>query len=210
MEASAPAHPRIEPEPPEWQPRALWMGARLLCGAASFFFVSFVFAFFYLKSLDLNRGWRLGRHVNPSIGLGVAILVVLIISAVLMWLASTRPATSLAFAGGALVLALAAVVFQCISYANLGFGPGNGAYASVYIGWTATYTVFVLFCAYWIETQVASVWRLRRGGVDRPLEAGVPTPEPALAEAGIRACSFFWTFYVGIGVITFVILYLLK
>ncbi len=210
MEASAPIHPRIEPEPPEWQPRALWIGARLLCGAVSFFFVSFVFAFFYLKSLDLNRGWRLGRHVNPSIGLGVAILVVLIISAVLMWLASRRPATSLAFAGGALVLALAAVVFQCISYANLGFGPANGAYASVYIGWTATYTVFALVCAYWIETQVASVWRLRRGDVDRPVEAGVPTPEPALAEAGIRACSFFWTFYVGIGVITFVILYLLK
>ena len=27
MEASAPVHPRIEPEPPEWQPRALWVGA---------------------------------------------------------------------------------------------------------------------------------------------------------------------------------------
>jgi magnesium-transporting ATPase (P-type) len=210
MEASAPVHPRIEPEPPEWQPRALWMGARLLCGAASFFFVSFVFAYFYLKSLDLNRAFKLGHHVNPSIGLGVAIVVVLIISAVLMWLASTRPAASLAFAAGALVLALAAVVFQCISYANLGFGPANGAYASVYIGWTATYTVFLLVCAYWIETQVASIWRLRRGEAQRAVEEGVQAPERALAEAGIRACSFFWTYYVAIGVITFVILYLIK
>lgn len=210
MEASAPVHPRIEPEPPEWQPRALWAGARMLCGAASFFFVSFVFAFFYLKSLDLNRGWRIGHNVHPSIGLGIAIVVALIISAVLMWMASTRPAASLGLAGGALILALAAVVFQCISFANLGFGPASGAYASVYIGWTATYTVFLLFCAYWIETQVASIWRLGRGDVDRPLEAGVATPEPVLAEAGIRACSFFWTFYVGIGVVTFIILYLIK
>jgi heme/copper-type cytochrome/quinol oxidase subunit 3 len=210
MEASAPVHPRIEPEPPEWQPRNLWVGARLLCGAAAFFFVSFVFAFFYLKALDLNKSWKIGHHVSPSIGLGVAIVVVLIVSAVLMWLASRRPAMSLALGGGALALALAAVVLQCIQYANLGFGPANGAYASVYVGWTATYTVFALFCAYWIETQVASIWRLRRGDVDRPVAAGVPTPEPALAEAGVRACSFFYSFYVGIGVITFIILYLIK
>jgi heme/copper-type cytochrome/quinol oxidase subunit 3 len=210
MEASAPAHPRIEPEPPEWQPRATWIGARLLCGAAAFFFISFVFAYFYLKSLDVNKSWRIGHDVNPSIGLGVAIVVVLIISAVLMGVASRRASLSLPLTGGALALALAAVVLQCIQYANLGFGPANGAYASVYIGWTATYTVFLLFCAYWIETQVASIWRLRRGDVQRSVEAGVPSPEPVLAEAGIRACSFFWTFYVFIGVVTFVLLYLLK
>ena len=210
MEASAPVHPRIEPEPPEWQPRALWVGARLLCGAVAFFFVSFIFAYFYLKSLDVNKSWKIGRDVNPSIGLGVAIVVCLIISAVLLGMASRRPSLSLSLAGGALALGLAAVVLQCIQYANLGFGPANGAYASVYIGWTATYTVFLLFCAYWIETQVASIWRLRRGEVQRPVEAGVPAPDPLLAEAGIRACSFFWTFYVVIGVITFVILYLLK
>ena len=39
MGASAPAHAHIEPEPPEWQPRALWVSARLLCGAMSFFMV---------------------------------------------------------------------------------------------------------------------------------------------------------------------------
>jgi heme/copper-type cytochrome/quinol oxidase subunit 3 len=148
--------------------------------------------------------------VSPSIGLGIAIVVALIISAMLMWVASTRPAASLPFGAGALVLALAAVVLQCIQYAYLGFGPANGAYASVYIGWTATYTVFLLGCAYWIETQVASIWRLKRGEVKRPVEVGVPAPDTVLADAGIRACSFFWTFYVVIGVITFVLLYLIK
>ncbi len=209
MEASAPVHPRIEPEPPEWQPRAMWVGARLLCGAASFFFVSFVFAAFYLRSLDLNHGWKIGHHVSPSIGLGVAILVVLIVSAVLMWMASTRPALSLPLGGGALALALAAVVLQCIQYAVLGFGPGNGAYASVYIGWTAVYTVFMFGCIYWIETQIAGLWRLRRGDVNRPVEAGVPAPDTVLAEANIRACSFFWTYYVLVGVVAFIILYVI-
>jgi heme/copper-type cytochrome/quinol oxidase subunit 3 len=180
-----------------------------LAGAASFFFISFIFAYFYLRSLDLNKNWKIGHHVNPSIGLGVAIVVVLIISAVLLWMASARPQLSLALGGGALVLALAAVVLQCIQYAYLGFGPANGAYASVYIGWTTTFTLFLLFCAYWIETQVASIWRMRRGEAQRAVEAGVPAPETALLDAGLRACAWFWAFYVAIGVITFVILYLL-
>lgn len=208
MEASAPVHPRVEPEPPEWQPRVLWVGARLLAGATAFFFISFVFAYFYLRSLDLNKNWKIG-HVNPSIGLGVAVAVVLVISAVLMWMAATRPTASLPLGAGALALALVAVVLQCIQYAGLGFGPGNGAYASVYIGWTATYTLFLLFCAYWIETQLAGIWRLRRGEVRRAVEEGVPAPDTVLADAGIHACSFFWTFYVAIGVATFIILYVI-
>lgn len=209
MEASAPVHPRIEPEPPEWQPRAMWVGARLLCGAASFFFVSFVFAYFYLRSLDLNRGWKLGKHVNPSIGLGVAIVIALIVSGVLMWMAAKRQESALPLGLGALVLALAAVVLQFIQYTVLGFGAGNGAYASVYIGWTAVYSIFLLVCAYWIETQVAGTWLLRRGEVRGRVEEGMPTSDVALADAGIRACAFFYAYYVIIGVITFIILYLL-
>jgi heme/copper-type cytochrome/quinol oxidase subunit 3 len=123
-------------------------------------------------------------------------------------MAATRPAIALPLGGGALALALAAVVLQCIEYATQGFGPANGAYASVYIGWTATYTVFALFSAYWIETQVAGLWRLRRGDVARAVEEGVPAPDTVLADAGLRACAFFWTFYVAVGVITFIILYL--
>jgi hypothetical protein len=209
MEASAPVHPRIEPEPPEWQPRAMWVGVRLLCGAASFFFVSFVFAAFYLRSLDLNHGWKIGHHVSPSIGLGVGIVASLIVSGVLMWLASRRPSLSLPLGAVALALALLAVVLQCIQYSVLGFGPGNGAYASVYIGWTSVYTVFMFGCIYWIETQIVGLWRLRRGDVTRAVEAGVPAPDTVLADANIRACSFFWTYYVLVGVVAFIILYVI-
>ena len=207
MEASAPTHPRIEPEPPEWQPRALWVGARLLCGAVAFFFVSFVFAYFYLRSLDLNKNWKIG-HVDPSIGLGVAIAILLIISAVLLWMAATRPAVTVTLGAAALALAITTIVLQCIEYATQNFGPANGAFASVYIGWTATYTIFTFFAAYWIETQVAERWRLIKLGVQREHREGVPTPDAVLSEAGIRACAFFWAFYVAIGVVTFIILYL--
>jgi heme/copper-type cytochrome/quinol oxidase subunit 3 len=208
MEASAPSAPHIQPEPPTWQPRVLWVAARMLCGAAAFFFLAFVSAYFYLRSLDVNQGWKIGQ-VNPSAGLGVAIVVTLVASAALLQLASRRPTQTLSLGSGALLLALLAVVLQVIEWTTLGFGPASGGYASVFTGWTATYAVFALFCAYWIETQLATVWRTRREGVQRARHEGVPADDVELLAAGLRACAFFWTFYVAVGVLAFVILYLI-
>lgn len=205
--ASAPTHPDIELEPPEWQPRAIWVGARALCGAAAFFFLSFVFAYFYLRSLDLSRDWKIGHGVSPPLGFGVAIVIVLVVSAWLLHLAARRPPLTLRAGLGAVLLALVAIALQAIAWTTLSFGPASGGYASVYVGWTIYYSVFGLMCAYWIETQVATAWRRTRHGV-AAAPADVLTRE-SLSRANLEACSFFWTFYVGIGVITFVILYLL-
>jgi heme/copper-type cytochrome/quinol oxidase subunit 3 len=204
--ASAPTHPDIELEPPEWQPRAIWVGARQLCGAASFFFLAFVFAYFYLRSLDLDKDWKIGHNINPSIGLGVAIVVALVLSAALLRAASTRPELTVRGGAMALLFLLVAVVLQVIAWTKLGFGPASGGYASVYVGWTIFYAVFALMSAYWIETQIATAWRRRRHGV-APTPADVLTDE-TLTRANLEACSFFWAFYVAIGVVTFVILYL--
>ena len=204
--ASAPTHPEIELEPPEWQPRAMWVSARQLCGAAAFFFVAFVFAYFFLRSLDANKDWKIGS-VHPSIGLGVAILVVLVLSAAALRAAATRPELAVRAGAAALALAILSVVLQVIEWTTLGFGSASGGYASVFIGWTAFYAVFALACAYWIETQVATLWRRRRHGVpDTPAEV---LTDSALTRAGLEACSFFWTFYVANGVVLFVLLYVL-
>jgi heme/copper-type cytochrome/quinol oxidase subunit 3 len=204
--ASAPTHPDIELEPPEWQPRAIWVGARQLCGAAAFFFLAFVFAYFYLRSLDLDKDWKIGHNINPSLGLGVAIVVALVLSAALLRAASVRPELTVRAGLVSLVLLLTAVVLQVVAWTKLGFGPASGGYASVYVGWTIFYAVFALMSAYWIETQVATAWRRRRHGV-APTPADVLTDE-TLTRANLEACSFFWGFYVAIGVVTFVILYL--
>jgi heme/copper-type cytochrome/quinol oxidase subunit 3 len=204
--ASAPTHPDIELEPPEWQPRAIWVGARQLCGAAAFFFVSFLFAYFYLRSLDLSHDWKIG-HVDPPVGLGVAVLLVLLASAGLMRVAAQRSELTVRAGAGALALALVSIALQAIAWSTLGFGGASGGYASVYIGWTIFYSVFTLMSAYWIETQVATAWRRRHAGVP-PTPADVLTSE-RLTRANLEACSFFWSFYVAIGVITFVILYVI-
>ncbi len=206
MEASAPTAGHIQPEPPEWQPRALWVGGRLLCGAISFFFASFLFAFFYLKALDVNHNWKIGA-VTPDGGIGVAIMALYLFSAVVYRLAARR-STGDSMAAGmiAVVMGLAAVILQFVQYPLLDFGAASGGYAAVFFGWTATYAVVALMGLYWIEVQVATLWRVRREGKMRETE--VPTSESALLLTGIEASSFYWAYFVGIGVIAYILLYL--
>jgi heme/copper-type cytochrome/quinol oxidase subunit 3 len=204
--ASAPTNGHIQPEPPEWQPRAIWVGGRLLCGAISFFFASFLFAFFYLKALDVNKSWKIGT-VTPDGGIGIAIAALFLFSAVIYRLAARRPAGDSMAAGMiAVLMGLAAVVLQFIEYIVLDFGASQGGYAAVFFGWTATYAVVALMGLYWIEVQVASLWRVRREGKMRETE--VPTSETALLLAGIEASSFYWAFFVAIGVLAYILLYL--
>ena len=206
MEASAPTANHIQPEPPEWQPRAIWVGGRLLCGAISFFFASFLFAFFYLKALDVNHNWKIGT-VTPDGGIGIAIAALFLFSAVIYRLAARRPAGDSMAAGMiAVIMGVAAVVLQFVEYTVLDFGASQGGYAAVFFGWTATYAIAALLGLYWIEVQVASLWRVRREGKMRETE--VPTSETALLLAGIEASSFYWAFFVAIGVLAYILLYL--
>lgn len=206
MGASAPSASHIEPEPPAWQPRAIWVGGRLLCGSISFFFASFVFAYFYLRALNTNHNWTIGS-VQPSGGLGVAIMALFLVGAVIYRLTSRRGEFD-ELAGGiiAVVFALLAIALQFFEYTTLDFGAASGGYAAVFFGWTATYAVVALMGAYWIEIQVASIWRIRRRGRSRATE--VPTTESELLRAGLEASSFYWAYFVMIGVLAYIILYL--
>src|SRR5471032_1461824 len=70
----------IPPEPPDVGARALSVAARLLAGASTFFFLAFVFAYFYLRSLNVEHMWK-PAHVKPEQGLGAAFIVFLLMSA---------------------------------------------------------------------------------------------------------------------------------
>ena len=199
MEASAPRASHIEAEPLEWQPRVMWASARLLSGAVSFFFASFLFAYFYLRLLDTNHGWKIGA-VNPSLGLGIVIMLVLVASGVLMRVAARDPLRMVSLGSAALALAFLAIVLQVVEWTTLGFGPASGAYASVFVGWTSCYTVLIIPFLYWMETQVAVVWREKRESTPHSTE---------LITAGLESCSFLWAFYVATGVIAFVVLYII-
>jgi heme/copper-type cytochrome/quinol oxidase subunit 3 len=204
--ASAPAVEEFEAEPAQWQPRAIWLGGRLLCGSISFFFAAFVFAYFYLKALDVNHSWKIGR-VHPAGGLGLAIAALFLVGAIVYRLTARRAETD-ALVGGAvaIVLSLVAIGLQFYEYTALDFGAASGGYAAVFFGWTSLYAIVALSGLYWIEIQVASLLRVRREG--KLAETEVPTSEGRLLEAGIEASSFYWSYYVAIGVLAYIVLYL--
>jgi heme/copper-type cytochrome/quinol oxidase subunit 3 len=208
MEASAPLASHVESEPPQWQPRAIRIGARMLCGSISFFFASFLFAFFYLQALDVNHNWKIGA-VHPSKGLGVAIMALFLFGAVVYRLAAKRPEIDVLVAGVfAVVFSLVAVGLQFFEYTQVDFGASQGGYAAVFFGWTALYAIVALFGVYWIEIQIANLWRVRREGQRAEALEGVAIDEADVLRAGIEASSFYWAYFVAIGVLAWIILYI--
>jgi heme/copper-type cytochrome/quinol oxidase subunit 3 len=208
MEASAPLASHIESEPPQWQPRAVRIGARMLCGSISFFFASFLFAFFYLQALDVNHNWKIGA-VHPSKGLGVAIMALFLFGAVVYRLAAKRPEIDVLLAGAfAIGFSLIAVGLQFFEYTQIDFGASQGGYAAVFYGWTSLYAIVALFGIYWIETQIANLWRLRREGQRPHALEGVEIAEADVLRAGIEASSFYWAYYAAIGVLAWIVLYI--
>jgi heme/copper-type cytochrome/quinol oxidase subunit 3 len=188
-------------EPPEMLARDLWVGVRLWTASVAFFFLTFVFAFFYLRSLNSNNQWR-PHGVNPPTGWGVAIFVCIAASVVLYWVAVRfwlEPRWRM-LAAVSVVLALAAAVIQCIQWGVMSWGPTNGGYASVFIGWTGFYLFFLLGVIYWMETLVAESYR-ERGGEGAEARAIV-------RRANAEALSLFWLFLGLVELGAFIILYL--
>ena len=69
--------------------RALQVAARLLAGGMTFFFLSFAFAYVYLKTSNIEGKWR-PAHVAPVQSWGVAVVVCIVISAVAIIVAARQ------------------------------------------------------------------------------------------------------------------------
>jgi heme/copper-type cytochrome/quinol oxidase subunit 3 len=213
----------VEREPLSTVERNLAIGSRLWASALVFFFFAFLFAYFYLRSLN-ERGLFKPKGVDAPQGWGIAVAVCLVVSAALLQLgavdqrADRRPAWRLKGVG-ALVLGLAAVVLQIVAWAGLGFGPTDGGYASVYLGWTGLYTIFVFGTLYWLETCLALSYRYRgepfgeaevepgHASGDRHREAPDIANPVHLNTAELAALTFTWSTLVAIGVVTWFVLY---
>ncbi len=72
--------------------RALSVAARLLAGATTFFFLAFLFAYFYLRSINTDGWWKptasllkeqneVHVSLSPGQGLGAAFIACIVLSA---------------------------------------------------------------------------------------------------------------------------------
>jgi heme/copper-type cytochrome/quinol oxidase subunit 3 len=212
----------VEGEPPELMGRNLNSAAHLLASATAFFFLAFIFAYFYLRSLNNAHLWH-PKHVDPSVTLGTLVMALTVASALLVRLglldhrAGRRPQWRLKGVA-ALAVGLIAVVLQFVEWTSANFGPADGGYASVFIGWTAFNVLFVLATLFWLENLLATAYRYRKipSGAPAPGEAsgdpgrlGHDIADPlSLVRPGLESLSFYWAFLAGMGVLAWIVLYL--
>jgi heme/copper-type cytochrome/quinol oxidase subunit 3 len=186
----------------------LTIGARLLASATAFVFMSFLFAFFYLRAVNSNDLWR-PKHVVPVQGWGVAVVVLTILSAVVFDAARRQVVggTESNWRTGSLValgLAILVIVAQGLEYATITFKTDQGGWAAVFWGWTLVQLLFWLGAVYWVETLVAQT--LRRP----PAAARQGTAGSELLRPSADACLVYLYTMAGITLISYVLLYLVK
>jgi heme/copper-type cytochrome/quinol oxidase subunit 3 len=194
----------FEPEPADVVARNLAVGARLGAGATTFVFFCPFFAYFYLRSLNEVRTWP-PPSVDPPQGLGATVMVLVLASSVALLLAarSERGWAWLPLVAISLVLGLAGVAVQCVAYTRLGFGPSDGAYASVFVTWTGLTALFVFGTMLWLETLLAYGLRTRRAS-----RADEPDDALALIQPRLGALAFYYVYLAGLGVVMWAVLYL--
>lgn len=216
----------VEAEPTGILARNLRVAAHLWSSATFFFFVAFLFAYFYLKSLNSQHLWK-PKGVTPPAGWGTAIVVCVVVSALLVaWGAvdqrSDRRSLWRLKGAAAIALMLVALALQIVAWTHAGFGPTDGGLASVYFGWTSLYVLFVLGSAVWLEMILATSYRYRNepfgharvepghaaGDADRTAP-DIENPVD-LNTAELAALAQYWGVLAGIGIITWILLYLVK
>jgi heme/copper-type cytochrome/quinol oxidase subunit 3 len=192
---------------------AAWTGARLAMGGLSFLFGAFLFAYFYLRSLNSNHLWH-PPGPRPQTWLGTLIIVLVVVSAaghtaVLQRIKRGDKATWQRGALVCLLLGLAAVAMQIWQLLHLGFWPGSSGFASVFTGFYPVFLTIAFCMMIWLEILLV------RGGkipaisfVEQP-----PTYAEAFAvqrfQAALSAFTVMWNYLAVVGILFWVLFYLL-
>ena len=210
-------------EPPELLGRNLVSASYLLAGATAFFFIAFVFAYFYLRSLNSAGMWK-PRGVDASVAWGTVVVACYAASAVLVRLGLTdhralRRDRWRVKGLVALLVGVVGLILQVFAWTHESFGPADGGFASVYFGWTAFLFLFVLGTLIWLEMTLATSLRYSRVEGDAPPpghasgdrhRTGHDIRDPlSLVRAELVGLSFYWTFLAAIAVVSWIVLYLI-
>jgi heme/copper-type cytochrome/quinol oxidase subunit 3 len=193
---------------------ATWTGSRLALGGLSFLFGAFVFAYFYLRSINSSGRWHGSGYHPPSMIMGTVIMFLVLLSAGTQYAAIQRikaGSKRLWQIGGliALVLGVAAVTLQIIELLFLPFWPGSSGYSSVFTGFYAVFLVVVLAAMLWLEILLArSVSIPDIFFIEQP-----PTYTEAFAvqrfQANLSAFTAVWNYLAVIAILFWVLFYVI-
>jgi heme/copper-type cytochrome/quinol oxidase subunit 3 len=193
---------------------AAWSGSRIALGALSFLYGAFVFAYFYLRSINSNGRWHGSGYHAPPMAMGTVIMALVVVSAIVQYVALQRikggaKAAWQAGAAVALLLGLVAVVLQIIELLNLPFPPGSSGFSSVFTGFYPVILVSWLGAMIWLEILLMRARPLPGiSFVEQP-----PTYAEAFAvqrfQSSLSAFTLVWNYLAVVTVFFWVLFYLL-
>jgi heme/copper-type cytochrome/quinol oxidase subunit 3 len=193
---------------------ASWTASRLAIGGLCFLFGSFMFAYFYLRSINASGRWMGSGYHAPSMIYGTVIMFCVLVSAAIHYAAlqQIKAGNKGLWQIGAvlaLLLGLAAIVLQILELLFLPFWPGSSGFSSVFTGFYPVFIVVLLAAMIWLETLLARARFIPAiSFVEQP-----PTYKEAFAvqrfQASLSGFATVWNFLAIVGVLFWVLFYVM-
>ena len=219
-EASTPPAPELSQESEEegfYHEAALnaaWTAARLAVAGLCFLFGSFMFAYFYLRSLNSSGKWLGPGYHAPSMAYGTIVMIALLLSAGIHYAAlqQIKAGNKRLWQIGALIallLGVAAIVLQILELLFLPFWPGSSGFSSVFVGFYPVFVVVLLSAMIWLETLLARARFIPAiSFVEQP-----PTYSEAFLvqrfQASLSGFATVWNFMAVVAVLFWVLFYVI-
>jgi heme/copper-type cytochrome/quinol oxidase subunit 3 len=193
---------------------ANWTASRLAVGGLCFLFGSYLFAYFYLRSINSSGRWHGSGYHPPSMIMGTVIMLLVLTSAGVHYMGLQRIKAgnkSMWQIEGVIALALgvAAVVLQIIQLLYLPFQPGSSGFASVFVAFYPVFLVILLAGMIWLESLLMRSRSIPAiAFVEQP-----PTYTEAFAvqrfQGNLSAFALVWNFLAVMAVLFWVLFYVI-
>jgi heme/copper-type cytochrome/quinol oxidase subunit 3 len=193
---------------------AQWTGSRLAIGGLAFLFGAFVFAYFYLRSINSEGRWHGPGYHPPSLVWGTVIMLLVLVSAGIHYAGLQQIKAGhkqLWQISGvvALVMGLTAVGLQIAELLYLPFWPGSSGFSSVFVAFYPVFLAIILAAMIWLETLLArSRFIPLISFVEQP-----PTYEDAFAvqrfQASLSSFTLIWNFLAAMALLFWFLFYVI-
>ena len=191
---------------------ASWTGTRLMIGVVLSGLGAFVFAFFYLRSVNSYGNWYPSSLTPPNKYQGAVIMGLVVVSAILTTIGLTQIKAGkrqvwfgLAVVG--LLLGLGSSALQVWQLTDLPFQPGQAGFASVFVGASPVLALLVLGTMIWLEILVMGSRRfLDISFVEQP-PTFTEAAEVQRFQASLSGFTLFWNFMAVVAFVFWLLFY---
>jgi heme/copper-type cytochrome/quinol oxidase subunit 3 len=191
---------------------ATWTGSRLMIGIVTSGLGAFIFAFFYLRSVNSHGNWYPSSLTPPNQIEGFLIMALVVASAIIQLVGLTqikagRKQPWFAAAVLALALGLAGGGMQIWELTILPFQPGQAGFASVFVGAMPVFAVLVLGSMVWLEIMVMGSRNISDISFVEQPPTFAEAAEVQRFQANLSAFTLFWNFMAVVAIVLWLLFY---